>query len=133
MVTRVTRKRNGDKMGKRFELSEFEAVAKNTSIRTSPQKLNLVAEMIRNRPASQALAVLKTCRRRVAAEVIKVLKSAISNAEHNLSLDVANLYVKEASVGKALVMKRFMARARGRPGPLIKPFSNIRIIVEERY
>lgn len=113
-------------------LDAHEAIAKGVRIRTSPRKLNLVAGLIRGKSVDQALAVLKFCKRRVSEEVAKVLMSAIANAENNHGLDIDTLYVSEASVGKALVMKRFMPRARGRAGRIEKPFSNIRIIVRER-
>jgi len=114
------------------QLAENEAMAFAGSIRTSPRKLNLVAEVIRGLPAEKALAELTFSPRRVAGEVRKVLAAAIANAENNHQLDVDRLYVAEASVGKALVLKRFHARARGRGARIIKPFSNLRIIVRER-
>jgi|ERR1700688_2361470 large subunit ribosomal protein L22 len=122
-------------MGKKSSerrLAENEAMAFAGSIRTSPRKLNLVAEVIRGLPAEKALAELTFSPRRVAGEVKKVLAAAIANAENNHQLDVDRLYVAEASVGKALVLKRFHARARGRGARIIKPFSNLRIIVRER-
>jgi large subunit ribosomal protein L22 len=122
-------------MGKKSSerrLAENEALAFAGSIRTSPRKLNLVAELIRGLPAEKALAELTFSPRRVAGEVKKVLAAAIANAENNHQLDVDRLYVAEASVGKALVLKRFHARARGRGARIIKPFSNLRIIVRER-
>ncbi|HEY6335392.1 MAG TPA: 50S ribosomal protein L22 [Alphaproteobacteria bacterium] len=122
-------------MGKKAaerRLGDNEAMAFAASIRTSPRKLNLVAELIRGLAAEQALAELTFSRRRIAGEVKKVLASAIANAENNHQLDVDRLYVAEASVGKALVMKRFHARARGRGARIVKPFSNLRIIVRER-
>jgi len=122
-------------MGKKSSerrLAENEAMAFAGSIRTSPRKLNLVAEVIRGLPAEKALAELTFSTRRVAGEVKKVLAAAIANAENNHQLDVDRLYVAEASVGKALVLKRFHTRARGRGARIIKPFSNLRIIVRER-
>ena len=113
-------------------LAENEAMAFAGSIRTSPRKLNLVAEAIRGLSAEKALAELTFSSRRVASEVKKVLAAAIANAENNHQLDVDRLYVAEASVGKALVLKRFHARAKGRGMRIIKPFSNLRIIVRER-
>jgi len=113
-------------------LAENEAMAFAGSIRTSPRKLNLVAEAIRGLSAEKALAELTFSSRRVAGEVKKVLAAAIANAENNHQLDVDRLYVAEASVGKALVLKRFHARAKGRGMRIIKPFSNLRIIVRER-
>ena len=122
-------------MGKKAterQLADNEAMAFAGSIRTSPRKLNLVAQMIRGLAAGTALTELGFSRRRVAGEVKKVLAAAIANAENNHQLDVDKLYVAEASVGKALVMKRFHARARGRGARIEKPFSNLRIVVRER-
>jgi large subunit ribosomal protein L22 len=101
-------------------------------IRTSPRKLNLVAGTIRGKKAGAALNELTFSPKRVAKVVKKVLQSAIANAENNHDLDVDDLFVSEASVGKNLVMKRFMARARGRGAGIQKPFSQITIVVEER-
>jgi large subunit ribosomal protein L22 len=113
-------------------LSDTEALAVARLLRTSPRKLNLVAQMIRGLPADQALNQLTFSRRRIAREVRKVLLSAVANAENNHDLDVDRLVIKEASVGKALVMKRFRPRARGRVGRIEKPFSKLRIVVQER-
>jgi len=113
-------------------LSDDEAQAVSGFIRTSPQKLNLVAQMIRGRDAADALAALTFSTRRVAGEVRKVLESAIANAENNHQLDVDRLFVKEATVGKTMVLKRFRPRARGRVGRIQKPFSNLRVVVKER-
>jgi large subunit ribosomal protein L22 len=113
-------------------LQDTEAKAFNSSIRTSPQKLNLVAQSIRGLNAGAALAQLTFSKRRVAIEVKKVLQSAIANAENNHQLDVDRLVVAEAFVGRGLVMKRFSPRARGRAGKIIKPFSNLTVIVRER-
>jgi large subunit ribosomal protein L22 len=101
-------------------------------LRTSPRKLNLVAQLIRGLKADQALNQLTFSRRRIAKDVKKVLMSAIANAENNHDLDVDRLVVAEASVGKSLVLKRFRARARGRVGRIEKPYSRLRIVVEER-
>ena len=122
-------------MGKRKaerRLDDTEAMAYVKTMRVSPQKLNLVAQTIRGKSADTALASLAFSRRRIAGEVRKVLESAIANAENNHQLDVARLYVKEATVGKSLVMKRFRPRARGRIGRIHKPFSNLTVIVRER-
>ena len=122
-------------MGKRKterRLDETEAMAFSKTMRVSPQKLNLIAQAIRGQSADAALASLAFSRRRIAGEVRKVLESAIANAENNHQLDVDRLYVKEATVGKTMVMKRFRARARGRIGRIYKPFSNLTIIVRER-
>jgi large subunit ribosomal protein L22 len=112
-------------------LSEKEAQAVLRMVRTSPQKLNLVADLIRGKKASTALADLEFSRKRIAVQVRKVLQSAIANAENNHDLDVDNLVVAEAHVGKALVMKRFNPRARGRVGRIMKPFSNLTVVVRE--
>ena len=101
-------------------------------MRVSPQKLHLVAQTIRGKSADTALASLAFSRRRIAGEVRKVLESAIANAENNHQLDVDRLYVKEATGGKTMVMKRFRPRARGRIGRIHKPFSNLTVIVRER-
>lgn len=113
-------------------LADNEAMATCKSIRVSPQKLNLVAQMIRGKDVNKALLDLEFSTRRISDDVKKVLESAIANAENNHQLDVDNLYVAEAVVGKSLVMKRFRARARGRVGKILKPFSNLRIVVRER-
>jgi len=113
-------------------LADNEATAFARLIRSSPRKLNLVAQMIRGKEANQALAALTFSKRRIAGEVMKVLQSAIANAENNHQLDVDRLYVAEAHVGRAMVMKRFHARARGRGARVEKPFSNLTVIVRER-
>jgi len=113
-------------------LGDNEAMAFAKHIRTSPQKLNLVAQTIRGSSCEKAIAELTFSHRRIAEDVKKVLESAIANAENNHQLDVDRLYVAEASVGKDIVMKRWRARARGRTGRILKPFSNIRVIVRER-
>ena len=121
-------------MGKRArerELSENEAKAVARLLRISPQKLNLVAGLIRGKKVSSALADLEFSRKRIARDVRKCLESAIANAENNHDLDVDDLVVAEAYVGKALVMKRFHARGRGRAGGILKPFSNLTIVVRE--
>lgn len=113
------------------KLADTEARAVGRMIRTSPQKLNLVAQLIRGKKAERALADLSFSRRRVAAQVKKVLESAIANAENNHDLDVDSLVVSEAYVGKNLVMKRFRARAKGRASRILKPFSQLTIVVRE--
>ena len=113
-------------------LSDSQAMAYAKQLRTSPQKLNLVAESIRGKDCEKALAELSFSKRRIAGEVRKVLESAIANAENNHQLDVDRLYVSECTVGKSLVMKRWRARARGRVGRIVKPFSNLRLVVRER-
>ncbi len=109
-----------------------QAKAVGTMIRTSPRKLNLVAGTIRGKKADAALNALTFSPKRVAKVVKKVLLSAIANAENNHDLDVDDLVVSEASVGKNLVMKRFMARARGRGAAIQKPFAQITIVVQEK-
>ena len=112
-------------------LDETEAKAYLHVVRTSPRKLNLVAQTIRGKAASSALAELSFSPRRIAREVKKVLQAAIANAENNHQLDVDRLYVKEATVGRAFVMKRFHARGRGRAARVEKMFSNLTVIVRE--
>ena len=112
-------------------LKDNEAIAVAKMLRGSPQKLNLVAETIRGMKVEKALASLQFNRRKAAADVRKVLQSAIANAENNHSLNVDQLIVTEASVGKALTMKRIRARARGRTARILKPFSRLRIVVRE--
>ena len=112
-------------------LPDNEAKAVARMLRVSPQKLNLVAQLIRGKKVSAALADLEFSRKRISTEVKKCLESAIANAENNHDLDVDDLVVKEAFVGKALVLKRFHARARGRGARILKPFSNLTIVVRE--
>ena len=102
------------------------------NVRTSPQKLNLVLASIRGKSAEVALTQLAFSKRRIARDVRKALQSAIANAENNHQLDVDRLYVAEASAGKSLTMKRFRARARGRVGRIVKPWSHLRVVVRER-
>lgn len=113
-------------------LSDNQALAIGRGVRSSPRKLNLVAQAIRGKTAEHALNELTFSPKRVAKEVKKILQSAIANAENNHDLDVDDLVVTEASVGKNMVLKRFHARARGRGARIEKPFSQITIIVEER-
>ena len=112
-------------------VAENEAFAKTKMLRTSPQKLNLVAAMIRGKKVDKALADLTFSSKRIAGDVKKCLQSAIANAENNHNLDVDNLIVAEAWVGKNLVMKRGRPRARGRYGKIMKPFSEITIKVRQ--
>ena len=114
------------------KVAENEAYAVLRNLRISPQKLNLVATMIRGMDAEKALAALTFSRRRISDDVKKVLQSAIANAENNHQLDVDRLFIKEASVGKAITMRRFRPRARGRTGRIRKPFSHLTVIVSER-
>jgi len=113
-------------------LADNEAQAVATLVRSSPQKLGVVAGMINGMKVDKALVALEFTRRRVSDVVLKTLESAIANAENNHDLDVDQLYVAEASVGKRLVMKRFRPRARGRAGRVHKYFSQLRIVVRER-
>ena len=113
-------------------VADNEALAVGTTIRGSAQKLGLVAALIRGKKAEDALNILKFSTKGMADDVRKVLASAIANAENNHNLDVDALFVAEASVGKALTMKRFMARGRGKSSRIVKPFSRLRIIVRER-
>ena len=112
-------------------VAENEAMAMSRMLRTSPQKLNLVAQMIRNKPVDKALTDLTFSKKRIAQDVKKTLQSAIANAENNHGLDVDALVVAEAYVGKNLVMKRGRPRARGRFGKILKPFSQITIKVRQ--
>jgi large subunit ribosomal protein L22 len=111
--------------------AENEAKATVRMLRVSPQKLNLVAQLIRGKKVSTALADLEFSNKRISVEVKKALESAIANAENNHDLDVDDLIVAQAWVGKDMVLKRFSPRARGRAGRIEKPFSNITIIVRE--
>jgi large subunit ribosomal protein L22 len=120
------------KMSAERRLDDTEARAYSHMIRTSPRKLNLVAASIRGMPVERALSELAFSKRRIAVEVKKVLESAIANAENNHQLDVDQLVVQEAFVGKSMVMKRWRPRARGRVGKLLKPWSNLTIVVRER-
>lgn len=113
-------------------VADNEAISIARMLRTSPRKLNLVAESIRGMTCDRAVAQLAFSKRRIAGAVLKALQSAIANAENNHQLDVDRLYVKEATVGRAIVMRRFHARARGRVGRVEKPFSNLTIVVRER-
>lgn len=113
-------------------LADHQAKAIGRMIRVSPRKLNLVAQSIRGKKVEAALYELSFSQKRIAGAVKKVLQSAIANAENNHDLDVDDLVVSEASVGKNLVMKRFHARARGRGAGIEKPFSQITIVVEEK-
>ncbi len=113
-------------------LAENEAMAITRKLRISAQKLNLVAESIRGLAVDDALSRLSFSRRRIAGDVRKTVQSAIANAENNHNLDVDRLYVAEATVGRAMVMKRWRARARGRVARIEKPFSHLTVVVRER-
>ncbi len=120
------------KPSKGRKLQDNEVRAKGRLIRTSAQKLNLVAQSIRGLPVERALNELAFSRKRIAVSVRKILQSAVANAENNHDLDVDALVVSEAWVGKNLVMKRMRPRARGRVGAILKPFSEITIVVREK-
>jgi len=113
-------------------LADTEAQAIVSNMRVSPRKLNLVAGLIRNQPASQAVATLTFSKRRIAKQVKKALESAIANAENNHQLDVDRLVVARAEVGRSMVMRRFHARGRGRSARIEKWFSHLKIVVAER-
>lgn len=114
------------------KVGEREALAVATAVRGSAYKLNLVAGLIRGRKAEDAVTALTFSAKAMAVDVKKCLQSAIANAENNHNLDVDRLWVKEASVGKSISMKRFSPRARGRSARIVKPFSRLRIVVQER-
>ncbi len=118
------------KTERRLKTNEAQAVAR--TIRISPQKLNLVAALIRGKKVDKALAELEFSRKRIASTVKKTLESAIANAENNHDLDVDSLFVAEAYVGKSIVMKRFHARGRGRSSRIEKPFAHLTIVVREK-
>ncbi len=120
------------KKARERRLADNEAQAVARVLRTSPRKLNLVCQSIRGRSAEKALAELTFSKRRIARDVKKTLQSAIANAENNHQLDVDRLYVAEATVGRSFVMKRFRARARGRVGRILKPWSRLTLVVRER-
>ena len=117
------------KTERRLKTNEAQAVAR--TIRISPQKLNLVAALIRGKKVDKALAELEFSRKRIAGTVKKTLESAVANAENNHDLDVDSLVVAEAYVGKSIVMKRFHARGRGRSSRIEKPFAHLTIVVRE--
>jgi len=127
---RVERANMGKKARERA-LTENEAKAVARMLRVSPQKLNLVAQLIRGKKVAAALADLEFSRKRIARDVRKCLESAIANAENNHDLDVDDLVVAEAHVGKAIVLKRFHPRGRGRVGRILKPFAHLTIVVRE--
>ena len=108
------------------------AVAKDNTIRVSPLKLGNITKLIVNLKASKAINQLKFSQKRISMHVLKVLNAAIANAENNKQLDIDNLFVREAYVGKSLSMKRFRPRAKGRASSIVKPFSKLTIVLEER-
>ena len=111
---------------------DMQAIAKDNMLRISPIKLNLLVNSIVNKKVDNAINQLKFSNKRISRSVLKVLNAAIANAENNKQLDIDKLFIKEAYVGKSLRMKRWRPRAKGRPASIIKPFSKITIIVEER-
>ncbi len=115
-----------------MNLNNLQAIARDNMVRISPTKLSLLTKSIVNKKVDSAINQLKFSDKRISKNVLKVLNAAIANAENNKQLDIDNLYIKEAYVGKSLRMKRWRPRAKGRAGSIIKPFSNITIIVEER-
>ena len=117
-------------MTARYGIKENQARAFNKMIRVSHQKLNLVCDMVRGLPVERAVDVLKFSKKRVSGEVLKTLLSAVTNAENNKKLPVDTLFVKEIWCGKALTMKRIMAGPRGSARPILKPFSNLTIVLE---
>ena len=118
------------KTEKKQDLSTVKAVYKN--LRSSPRKINDILRSIRGKKAGKALKDLQFSEKRVSKEISKTIKSAVANAENNNQLDIDNLFIKEAYVGKGMVMKRYRPRARGRAGQIKKPFSNLTIIVSEK-
>ena len=119
------------KKARERSLADNEAKAIARMLRVSPQKLNLVAQLIRGKKVAAALADLEFSRKRIAKDVRKCLQSAIANAENNHELDIDDLVVAEAHVGKAIVIKRFAPRGRGRMGKIMKPFANLTIVVRQ--
>ena len=115
-----------------MEKNNLTVKAINKNVRTSPRKLSLVLNFIKGKKADVALRDLEFSRKRIAKDVSKTVKSAISNAENNNQFDIDNLFIKEAYVGKSLVMKRFRPRAKGRASPIKKPFSRITVVLEEK-
>ena len=115
-----------------MNLNNSQAIARDNMVRISPTKLSLLTKSIVNKKVDSAINQLKFSDKRISKNVLKVLNAAIANAENNKQLDIDNLYIKEAYVGKSLRMKRWRPRAKGRAGSIIKPFSKITIIVEER-
>ena len=114
------------------KLQDGMALATTKNLKISMQKLNLVAAMIRGKKVEKAMNDLQFSRKRIAQDVLKTLKSAVANAENNHNLDIDELYVNEAYVGKNLVLKRWKARARGRVGRIKKPFSQITVVVKQQ-
>jgi large subunit ribosomal protein L22 len=114
------------------EKNSISIKAVNKNVRSSPRKVSIVLDHIRGKKADVALRDLDFTRKKIAIDVSKTVKSAIANAENNFQFDIDNLFIKEAYVGKSLVMKRFRPRAKGRASPIKKPFSRITIVLEEK-
>jgi|TARA_B110000444_G_C18822944_1_gene588715 large subunit ribosomal protein L22 len=114
------------------EKNSISIKAVNKNVRSSPRKVSIVLDHIRGKKADVALRDLNFTRKKIAIDVSKTVKSAIANAENNFQFDIDNLFIKEAYVGKSLVMKRFRPRAKGRASPIKKPFSRITIVLEEK-
>ena len=115
-----------------MEKNSISIKAVNKNVRSSPRKVSIVLDHIRGKKADVALRDLNFTRKKIAIDVSKTVKSAIANAENNFQFDIDNLFIKEAYVGKSLVMKRFRPRAKGRASPIKKPFSRITIVLEEK-
>ncbi|MCH8187886.1 MAG: 50S ribosomal protein L22 [Proteobacteria bacterium] len=120
------------KLSSERRLADNEAMAIGRTLRIGAQKLNLVAGSIRGHSVEYALSQLSFSKRRIAGEVRKIVQSAVANAENNHDLDVDRLFIAEATVGRAMVLKRWRARARGRTARILKPFSNLTVVVRER-
>ncbi len=120
------------KLSSERRLADNEAMAIGRTLRIGAQKLNLVAESIRGHSVEDALSQLSFSKRRIAGDVRKIVQSAVANAENNHDLDVDRLFIAEATVGRAMVLKRWRARARGRTARILKPFSNLTVVVRER-
>ena len=115
-----------------MEKNSISIKAVNKNVRSSPRKVSIVLDHIRGKKADVALRDLNFTKKKIAIDVSKTVKSAIANAENNFQFDIDNLFIKEAYVGKSLVMKRFRPRAKGRASPIKKPFSRITIVLEEK-
>ncbi len=120
------------KLSSERRLADNEAMAIGRTLRIGAQKLNLVAESIRGHSVEDALSQLSFSKRRIAGDVRKIVQSAVANAENNHDLDVDRLFIAEATVGRAMVLKRWRERARGRTARILKPFSNLTVVVRER-
>ena len=115
-----------------MQKNNLSAKAVNKNVRSSPRKISLILNFIKGKKVDTAIKDLEFTRKKAASEISKTVKSAIANAENNNQLDIDNLFVKEAYVGKSIVMKRFRPRAKGRASPILKPYSRVTIILEEK-